>query len=299
MDDELRGLLFSIAYRMVGEAGDAEDLVQEAYLRLHQAVSAGTEIESRKAYLTTVVTRLAIDHLRSARVRREQYVGQWLPEPLIGEAGEPDPAEHAAMADSLSLAFLVVLETLSPVERAVFVLREVFDYGYDEIAEIIGRSEDNCRQIAARARRRIDAGKPRFEASREVRDGVAERFFDAFESGDVDGLLALLAGDVVFVGDGGGKATSFPAPLYGRERVGHALRAFSNQFRRFNLSIDRVLVNGQPGWIGRDPEGKIINVLSLDIADDAVQALRSVVNPDKLERIGPVSDLTRRRRRPG
>ena len=175
---ELRPLLFSIAYQMVGSASEAEDLVQEAYLRFHRAVAGGAEVDSPKAYLSTVTTRLAIDHLRSARVRREQYVGAWLPEPLVtGE--EADPAGHAETADSLSLAFLVLLERLSPVQRAVFLLHEVFGYGYAEIASLVGRSEDNCRQIAARARRHIEAGRPRFEASRREREELARRFFAA------------------------------------------------------------------------------------------------------------------------
>ena len=176
--EDLRPLMFSIAYRMVGSVGDAEDIVQEAFLRFHRASGEGEEIESPKAYLSAITTRLGIDHLRSARVRREQYVGTWLPEPVLTDP-ESDVELHAETADSLSMAFLVLLESLSPVERAVFLLREVFEYGYDEIARVIGKTEDNCRQIAVRARRQVDAKRPRFEASRKRREELARRFFDA------------------------------------------------------------------------------------------------------------------------
>src|SRR2546426_3716122 len=188
---ELKPLMFSIAYRMLGSATEAEDIVQEAFLRFHRETSEGTQVDSPKAYLSAVTTRLGIDHLRSARVRRERYVGTWLPEPLLTEP-EPDVAQHAETADSLSMAFLVLLESLSPVERAVFLLREVFEYGYDEIATMIGKSADNCRQLAVRARRQIEAKKPRFEASRQRRDELSRRFFAAAEQGDEEGLLSLL-----------------------------------------------------------------------------------------------------------
>src|SRR4051795_4459960 len=201
--DDLRRLLFSIAYRMVGTVSDAEDLVQEAFLRMHREEQEGTEIESPKAFLTTVITRLSIDHLRSARVRREEYVGEWLPEPLIVDPA-PGPAGHAEMTDTLSLAFLVLLESLSPLERAVFLLHEVFGYSYAEIAGVVDKSEDNCRQIAARARRAVDAGRPRFDPSEEERRRVAERFIAAL-AGDASDIAAVLAEDVVMHGDGGGK----------------------------------------------------------------------------------------------
>jgi RNA polymerase sigma-70 factor (ECF subfamily) len=230
-DVGLRPRMVSIAYRMIGSVSEAEDIVQEAYLRVHRELRAGTQVESEQAYLTTVTTRLAIDHLRSARVRREEYFGPWLPEPLVDEVA-PDMAEHADMADSLSMAFLVILETLSPVERAVFLLHDVFDYGYDEIAEIVDKSEPNCRQIAARARRRVDAGKPRFEVSRQRRDGLAEQFFAACGAGDVDGLVGLLAADAAFYGDGGGKGQGFPRPIFGRERVTQAPHGGFPQARR-------------------------------------------------------------------
>jgi len=236
MTEELRPLLFSIAYRMLGSVGDAEDVVQEAFLRAERAEADGTRIESRKAYLTTVTTRLAIDELKSARARRETYVGPWLPEPLLTST-EPDAAEHAEMADSLSISFLVLLETLSPVERAVFLLREVFDYGYDEIAEVVGKSEANCRQILVRARKRIDEGRPRFEADRRRQEQLARRFLEAFEEGDVDGFVELLADDVVFVGDGGGKGRGISRPVYGQRSVIRLLSSFLPPFRAANARV--------------------------------------------------------------
>src|SRR5918999_1758701 len=184
--EELRPLLFSIAYRMVGSASEAEDIVQEAFLRYHRETEGGTEIESPKAWLSTVTTRLAINHVQSARVRRESYVGTWLPEPLLTD-DEWEGPRQVETADSLSLAFIVLLESLGPVERAVFLLHDVFDYGYDEIASVVGKSEDNCRQIAVRARRQIEVRKPRFEASRKKREELAGRFFDAVTAGGEEG----------------------------------------------------------------------------------------------------------------
>ena len=294
MTEELRPLLFSIAYRMLGSVGDAEDVVQEAFLRAERAEADGTRIESRKAYLTTVTTRLAIDELKSARARRETYVGPWLPEPLLTST-EPDAAEHAEMADSLSISFLVLLETLSPVERAVFLLREVFDYGYDEIAEVVGKSEANCRQILVRARKRIDEGRPRFEADRRRQEQLARRFLEAFEEGDVDGFVELLADDVVFVGDGGGKGRGISRPVYGQRSVIRLLSSFLPPFRAANARVRLGEVNGQAGALFFDSEGRLVNVFSFEIADGAIQAVRSVINPDKLGHLGyPLSPLARR-----
>jgi RNA polymerase sigma-70 factor (ECF subfamily) len=292
LSQELRPLLFSIAYRMLGGVAEAEDVVQEAFLRWHRALASGTEVESPKAYLATVTTRLSIDHLRTARARRESYVGPWLPEPLVTES-EADVAQHAEMADSLSMAFLVLLETLSPVERAVFLLREVFEYGYDEIAQIVEKSEANCRQILARARHRVEASTPRFETSRSQRDELARRFFAACEQGDMDGLLDLLTADVVFVGDGGGKGQGLREPASGRERVARLLLGLFVRGAALGASIRPVQVNGQPGAISLDAEGRVVNAFALDIADGRVQAIRSVVNPDKLGHLGPVSDIAR------
>jgi len=288
--EELRPLLFSIAYRMIGSVSEAEDIVQEAFLRIHRAEAEGTTIESPKAYLSAVTTRLGIDHLKSARVRREQYVGQWLPEPLLTDDSVPDAATHAETADSLSTAFLVLLESLTPVERAVFLLREVFDYGYGEIARIVDRTEDNCRQLYVRARRRVDEGRPRFEASRKHRDELVERFFAAAERGDLAALEEMLAADVVVYGDGGGKAPSWPQPIYGRERVAKLIAGTVKQAKELGVRVRAAHVNGQPGVLFLDDEERIGAVMSIDVADGLVQAIRGVTNPDKLAHLGQVLD---------
>jgi RNA polymerase sigma-70 factor, ECF subfamily len=288
--EDLRPLMFSIAYRMLSSVSDAEDVVQEAFLRYERALAGGDEIESPKAYLSAVVTRLAIDHLRSARVRRERYVGQWLPEPLLTDEGADDPAAHAERADSLSMAFLLLLERLSPVERAVFLLHDVFGYGYDEIAPIVDKSEANCRQLAARARRHVEAEKPRFEASRREREELAERFFAAASDGNLDGLVELLAADVVVYGDGGGKAPQWGRPIVGADHVGRLFVNLGRQMAELGVSIRPHQVNGQPGGVVLDSEGRVVNVISLEIVDGAVQTVRSVINPEKLQHIGPVAD---------
>jgi RNA polymerase sigma-70 factor (TIGR02957 family) len=289
--EELRPIAFGIAYRMLGSVSEAEDVVQEAFLRLHRAQDQGQRIESPRAYLSTVVTRLAIDQLRSARARRETYVGEWLPEPLV-TSPEEDPARQAEMADSLSLAFLVLLENLSPEQRAVFLLREVFDYPYDRIAEIVGKSEVAVRQLAVRSRRHVEEGRSRFEASRGQRDELARHFLAAAQDGDLEALEALLAHDVVLHGDGGGRAPALARPLHGRARVARTLLAWMKATVRFGgVSLRPVEVNGQPGAMSFDPEGGLINVLALDIADGQIQAIRSVVNPDKLRHLGPLADL--------
>jgi RNA polymerase sigma-70 factor (TIGR02957 family) len=296
---EFRPLMFSIAYRMTGSVSDAEDIVQEAFLRLTRVLRNGASIDSPKAYLATATTRLAISHLRSARVRRESYVGAWLPEPLVvgASGGEPDPAERAEMSDSLSMAFLVLMESLSPTERAVFLLHEVFGYDYQEIADITGKSEANCRQIFLRARRHIDEGKPRFEASREVRGEVARRFFAAADGGDLAGLLELLAPDVVMIGDGGGKASALAQPVSGAERVARFVLGLLRRGQKMGGYGELGWVNGQPGAVSYDAEGRVVNVFALDIAGGKVQTIRSVVNPDKLQHLGPTSDLALRPRR--
>lgn len=292
---DCRPLLFAIAYRMLGSASEAEDIVQEAFVRV-QGASPAEPIRSVKSYLTAVVTRLAIDHLRSARARRETYVGPWLPEPLVG-AVEPDAEDRALAADSLSMAFLVLLESLTPVERAVFLLHDVFELEYAEVAGIVGKSEVNCRQIAARARREVEARRPRFEPSRARRDELASRFFAAASGGDLDGLVQLLAADAAFYGDGGGKGRGLPHPVRAdgdRTRVPRLLIGFFAIARQHSFQLERVEVNGQPGAIVRDPDGRLINVYALDIADGHVRAVRSVINPDKLGHLGPLSELARR-----
>ena len=300
---EYRPLMFSIAYRMTGSVSDAEDIVQEAFLRASKDAGKDAandaEVESPKAYLATITTRLAIDHLRSARVRRESYVGTWLPEPLLDDApgaprAEPDPAELAETSDSLSMAFLVLLESLTPTERAVFLLHEVFGYDYKEIAGITGKSETNCRQILARARHHVDDGKPRFDASREQRDQVARRFFEAAGGGDLSGLMELLAPDVVMVGDGGGKAWALAEPMSGAERVARILLGLTRRAPKMGVRLEPAYVNGQPGAVTYDQQDRVVNVFALDIADGRVQTIRSILNPDKLHHLGPVSDAALR-----
>jgi RNA polymerase sigma-70 factor (ECF subfamily) len=288
--EALRPLLFSIAYRMLGTVSDAEDIVQETFLRYQRALADGTRIDSTRAYLSAVTTRLAIDHLRSARVRRESYVGQWLPEPLLTDDTE-DPAGHAEQADSLSMAFLLVLERLNPVERAVFLLHDVFGYGYDEVAAIVGKSEANSRQLATRARRHLEESRRRFDVSRQEQQELAERFFAAVGDGDVDQLVDMLAADVVVYGDGGGKAPQWMVPIAGVDKVSRLFAALGRQMREMGIRTQLREINGQPGALVLDPDGRITNVFVLDVAGGVVQTIRSVINPDKLHHLGPVADV--------
>ena len=283
---ELRPLLFAIAYRILGSVADAEDAVQEAWLR-YQAFPG--QIKSAKAFLSAVVTRISIDVLRSARVRREEYAGPWFPEPLLTDPYE-DPERSAELADSVSMAALLLLERLSPLERAVFVLREVFGFGFAEIAPAVGRSEAACRQLAVRARRHMDAGRPRFEADRRERDELASRFFDALREGDVEGLQELLAADVQMVGDGGGKAPQWARAISGAENVARLLASMLPWLFRIGVEVDPHEVNGQPGAIFRYRDGKVLNTWTLDVLDGRIQTIRSVQNPDKLGHVGPVAD---------
>jgi len=283
--DELRPLLFSLAYRMVGSVGEAEDLVQEAFVRL---LRSEREVDDAKAFLTTVVTRLAIDHLRSARVRRESYVGEWLPEPLVREAA-PGPAERAESDETLSLAFLTLLERLTPVERAVYVLHDLFGYSHDEIAEFVGKSVANCRQILARARRHVDAGRPRFEPSRREREALLERFLEAARAGTVAGLVELLAADAVSYADGGGKVRATPRPIHGAEKVARLWASISDPARIGPYTVRVADVNGQPGAIAIGPDGSVLGVMTLQVAGGRVQSVWAVVNPDKLARVQPAS----------
>lgn len=239
---------------------------------------------------TAITTRLAIDRLRSARVRRESYVGEWLPEPLLTDESAADAAKHAEQADSLSMAFLLLLERLSPVERAVFLLHDVFDYDYEEVAEIVGKSRDNTRQLAVRARRHVEENRPRFETSRRERERLAARFFDAVEDGDLDGLVELLAADVVVYGDGGGTSPSWRNPIYGRERVVRLLLGMGRHSRQLGVTIRRTEVNGQPGAMFLDPAGRLMYVMAIDLSDGVVQTVRSIINPAKLRHLGPLAD---------
>ncbi len=283
----LHPLLFSLAYQMTSSVADAEDIVSEAYLRLRRAEANGTQIASLKTYLSSVVTRLSIDHLRSARKRREAYVGTWLPEPLVETDDRPE-FERVELADTLSMAFLVLLETLTPTERAVFLLREVFEFDYPQISRMLDKTEPNCRQLQSRARQHIEAGKPRFDADARQRDELAARFFAALEVGDLDPLVTMLAADVVAYGDGGGNGPSLPRPINGRDKVLRVLAAVRDAVRDFDLHFEVVPVNGQPGALFLDSDGRLMNVIGLDILDGTIQVIRTVVNPDKLRHLGPL-----------
>jgi RNA polymerase sigma-70 factor (ECF subfamily) len=284
--EQLRPLLFAIAYRILGSVAEAEDAVQETWLR-YQA--SPTQPTSTKAFLSAVVTRISIDVLRSARLRREDYVGPWFPEPLLTDPYE-DPARSAELADSVSMAALLLLERLSPLERAVFVLHEVFGFGFPEVASAVGRSEAACRQLAVRARRHMDAGRPRFDVDRREREELAGRFFDAFKEGDVDGLRELLAADVHLVSDGGGKAPQWGKGIFGAENVARVLAAMVSPFVQIGAVIEPHVVNGQPGAIFYDRGGKVVNTWTLNILDGRIQAILTVLNPDKLGHLGPVAD---------
>jgi RNA polymerase sigma-70 factor (ECF subfamily) len=286
--DELRPHAFGIAYQMLGSVSEAEDVVQEAFLRMHQTLQRDESIASPRAYIATLATRLAIDQLRSARARRERYVGEWLPEPLVTG---PTPAEYAETADSLSLAFLVLLESLSPPQRAAFLLREVFDYPYPEVAEIIGTDVDSTRHLVARARSHVRERRPRYYASRRQREELAARFFAAAEQGDLRALEALLAQDVALHGDGGGKVPALARPINGRERVARTLLAGMSALPRFGIRIHAAEVNGQPGAMVFDPQDQLVAVIGLGIADDQIQTIHSIVNPDKLRHFDRVGDL--------
>ncbi|MGW1769042.1 RNA polymerase sigma-70 factor [Streptomyces sp. NPDC002073] len=284
--EELRPLLFSIAYRILGSVGEAEDAVQETWLRFDGSATRPT---STKAFLSATVTRISIDVLRSARVRREEYVGPWFPEPLLTDPYQ-DPARSAELADSVSMAALLLLERLSPLERSVFVLREVFGFGFDEVAAAVERSEAACRQLLVRARRHMRAGRPRFEADRQERQELATRFFDALREGNVVGLRDLLAADVSMVGDGGGKAPQLARAVIGAENVARLLASVFPRMARIDVTFEPHEVNGQPGAIFRDRDGKVLHTLALEVLDGQIQTIRSVINPDKLGHLGPVAD---------
>lgn len=284
--EELRPLLFAIAYRILGSVAEAEDAVQETWLRYE---ASPTQLRSTKAYLSAVVTRVSIDVLRSARVRRETYVGQWLPEPLLTDPYQ-DPERSAELADSVSMAALLLLERLTPLERAVFVLREVFDFDYPEVATAVERSEAACRQLAARARRHMDLGRPRFVADRREREELAARFFDAFRDGDVDGLRELLAADVEMVGDGGGKAPALARSVIGADNVARVLAAVFPALAKIDAQVEPRELNGHPGAILRDRDDKVVGTMTLDVLDGRIQTIRSVANPDKLGHVGPLAD---------
>src|SRR5262249_2983572 len=273
---ELRPSSFAIAYRMLGSVTEAEDVVQEALLRVHRSLEAAERADSPGAFVATVTTRLAIDELRSARARRERYVGDWLPEPILTD-GDDDPARHAEMADSLSMAMLVLLESLSPEQRAVVLLRDVFEYDHAQIAQIIGKSQDSVRQLATRARRHVEQRRPRFQTTREQRDELAQRFFRAAEHGDLAGLEALLAHDVELTGDGGGKAPALAESLRGRSRVARTLINWFRLGARIpGVSLRRVEVNGGPGALFLDDRQRLIAVVALEIACAQITSISSI-----------------------
>jgi RNA polymerase sigma factor (sigma-70 family) len=283
--EELRPRAFGIAYKMLGSVSEAEDITQEAFLRMHQTLQRNEEINSPRAYITTLVTRLAIDQLRSARARRERYVGEWLPEPLA------DDVTLGETGDSLSLAFLVLLENLTPQQRAAFLLREVFEYPYPEIAEIIGSTVDSTRHLVARAREHVRAGRPRYSSSRRQREELAHRFFAATDRGDLEALEQLLTQDVALHVDGGGKARALPRPVFGRLRVARGLITGIARLIRRGVRIERTEVNGEPGAVAFDEQGRVVGLLALDIADGRVQAIHSIANPDKLAHLGRTGHL--------
>jgi RNA polymerase sigma-70 factor, ECF subfamily len=284
--EELRPLLFSIAYRILGSVSEAEDAVQETWLRY---AASPAQPASAKAFLSAAVTRISIDVLRSARRRREEYVGPWFPEPLLTDPYS-DPERSAELADSVSTAALLLLERLTPLERAVFVLREVFGFSFSEVASAVGRSEAACRQLAARARHHMDAGRPRFEADHREREKLAARFFGALVEGDVDGLRELLAADVQLAGDSGGKVPALARSIVGADKVARALASIFPWLVRIDVTPEPRQVNGQPGAIFRDRDDKVLFTLTLDVLDGQIQTIRSVSNPDKLGHVGPVAD---------
>jgi RNA polymerase sigma-70 factor (ECF subfamily) len=288
--EELRPLLFSIAYRILGSVSEAEDAVQETWLRYH---ASSTVPVSLKAFLSALVTRASIDVLRSARVRRESYVGQWLPEPLLTDDESTtyaDPEHAAELADSVSMAALLLLERLTPEQRAVFVLHDVFAFPFAEIAGVVGKSEPACRQLASRARTLMEDERPRFDVDRRKREELAARFFDAVTAGDVDELRDLLAADVEVYGDGGGRAPQWMRVIVGLDHVARMFAGLGQRFAGAGLDVERREVNGQPGAVFRDAAGQVINVMTLDVLDGRIQVIRSVINPDKLHHIGPVAD---------
>ncbi len=280
--NEYRPLLFAIAYRMVGSVMDAEDIVQETYLRWQRREDAA--VESPKAYLSAVVTRLSIDHLRAARTQRETYVGPWLPEPLVTEE-EPDVAETAALHESLSMAFLVLLETLTPLERAVFLLHDVFGYDFREIAAIVEKSEANCRQLARRARQQIRARRPRFDAAPERGEQLTRQFIAACAEGDLSGLLTMLADDVTLWSDGGGKTQAATRPVHGADRVAKFLLGVARKaWKPWGVVPRFVRVNGQPGVVFMYGD-RVANTMAFDIVDGRIRGVRIVLNPEKLRAV--------------
>jgi RNA polymerase sigma-70 factor (ECF subfamily) len=283
--DQYRGLMFSIAYRMLGSVADAEDILQEAFIRWQQ--SQQEEIRSPRAFLVTIVSRLCLNHLQSARVQREEYVGQWLPEPIV-TGPEYDPLGMIRIDESLSMAFLVLLERLSPVERAVFLLREVFEYEYSEISSVLGQSEANCRQILRRARQHVGTVRPRFVTPPKKRNDLMESFLAAINTGKLDGLTSLLAEDVELHSDGGGKGIAVPNVVRGIDKVTRGILGSFDHLLPKNLVGMVTSINGQPGLINY-LDGLPHSVLIIDSKDDRIQTIYVITNPDKLSHLPPFS----------
>ena len=274
-------MLFAIAYRMLGSVADAEDVVQDAYLAWQKADR--TAVHNPGGWLSTVVTRLSINQLNSARVRREEYIGQWLPEPLVCPPGA-SPEENAKLAESLSMAFLIVLERLSPTERAVFLLRDVFGYEFHEIALMVEKSEVNCRQILTRARKHLGQERPQLDSPGGQSEAVLQKFSQAVMTGDVAGLMLVLAPGVTVITDGGGKARAVPRPIIGAERVVRfflgALKKFVPHDRRYRNAT----INGQPGVVGYDGD-RAVQVLAFTISSDRIESIYVINNPEKLSHV--------------
>ena len=289
--ERCRSLLFSVAYRMLGSAMDAEDVVQEAYLRWRALPGGGEQVRSPRDYLAAVAVRLCLDRLRCARARKEEYVGPWLPEPLVIEQSltdpSPDPSEGLALDESLSMAFLVLLESLTPTERAVFLMRDVFGYDYAEVSRLVGKSEANCRQIARRARGFVASRRPRFEDSAERRERLTQRFVEACRGGDADALLGLLAEDVALWTDGGGKARAALNPIHGQYGVARFLLAISREALA-DAVVRQIRINGEPGVVTYDENGRATSATAIEAANGRVRAVRIVVNPEKLGAIPPL-----------
>ena len=281
-----RSLLFSVAYRMLGSRADAEDMVQETFLRWQQAANSG--IRDARAFLVTVITRLCINQLQSARSKREEYFGQWLPEPLVGST--ENPINMAGIDGSLSMAFLVLLERLTPVQRAVFLLREVFDYEYQEVADMLALTESNCRQILKRAKEYVASDRPRFDVSREEQERLLQQFLQTTSHGDMQGLIALLSKDVVLYTDGGGKATAVPNPIFGAEKVARFFTVGGGKFLPKEIVRRFAEINGQPGVVAYH-NGTVFGVLTLGISEGKIGSIYIVRNPDKLTSIPTLPSL--------
>jgi RNA polymerase sigma-70 factor (ECF subfamily) len=285
--EEYRALMFSIAYRMLGSVTEAEDILQEAFLRWCQA--GDIEFHSPRAFLVTIVSRLCINHLQSARVRREEYVGEWLPEPIVSE-GCHDPSRILAAAESLSMAFLLLVERLTPMERAVFLLREVFEYEYSQIAEIVGQTEVNCRQVLRRARQHLRADRPRFEADSQTKQVLLSRFLEATSTGNLGQLVSLLQADVVLYADGGGKGLAVPNRLQGADKIARGVLGALDKLVPHDLVQRIVRVNGEPGVISYH-HGLPFSVLTLHCAGEKIQAIYLITNPDKLRSVPGLADV--------